>query len=375
MIVLVFCSCNDLATTRLKECGKNAIVNVAFIDSVLNGSALLESNKILSFSSDNDDALIVDIDRILFADNRTFIIDRRGRNLLAFDAQGNFVASTARLRGDGPQGYLSLMDAAVDNKRKEVYVHCDSPYCILIFDLNLNLKEKVNLDYYMMEIADDENYIYGMHWKTSDSKGFELLALDKKDLKSPPVKIVECSHFVNGIMGMGKCLSSYDNGINVCLPFDNTIWQISNGRIVRSFEMDFGKKHIDYLKVGNVSGREFINIYGRNSIWWIKNICGSDDKLMFGSSGLGTFLLDIHTGKCKGYRSFHNDMFLYSTTNTIPVEGMGNAFAYVCSSMDVCNLKENVSEGVLSKLHPQIKGMVMNHKEEDNPLVVLCMMK
>ena len=374
MKILLFCIVLLVFSTCHGDIKKNMSVvegiKVAYVDSLLPGSSYLADFQILSFSSQNEDALFIGADRLLMADNRMFIVDRLGNKVLAFDEKGNFISSTSRLTGEGPQNYIRMIDATVDNDRKQIYVHCDAPYCIMILDMDLNLIEKISLDFYMHEMVSDGNWLYGICHKENGNQGYELIALDKENLTASPLVLLETNWMIPAVRGMGKSMTAYDNGINVCLPFDHTIYQISDKEIIRSYGIDFGEKGLERTKVENMSERDFFDY-----IWWIKDIYGSDSNLVFGCNARETFVLDTHTDVCKGYESTYMDMTLYSTTNTFPVQGIGNAFGYVWKSMAIMDFKENASEETLSNLSPEVRTLIQEYDEEDNPLIFLCKMK
>ena len=374
-VVFLVCSCSVIDKKNRYDVPFTHDVDVLYVDSTLKCSSILESCEVLSLSSAEEESFIVGIDRILLSENRIFVMDRLGNKLIAFDSQGNFISSTIGMIGSGPQDYVRLMDATIDVNRKKIYAHCDAPYCILVLDMDLKLLDKINLDFYMREIACDENYLYGIRQSEKNPNSFEFLALGKDDLSKAPSILFENHQSIIGMMGVGKNLSSYGSGVNVCLPFDNVIYQISDKEVVYSFLMDYGDKGIDLADLDEMNGKEFYETYGSNHVWWVRNICCSDTQLLFLSSGVDTFCLDVPSGTCKGYRSLDNDMFVYSTTNTIPVQSDGSAYAYMWKPADVIFYKEIVSESTLAKMSPDVRQTIMEYDIEDNPLVILCKLK
>lgn len=347
-------------------------VNVHFIEQPLKGSQILKDCKVLFLSSDHDDALISKVDRLLVGDNRYIVMDRHANRLMAFDGQGEFIASTASYIGEGPDSYVRIMDAAIDNKAKKVYVHCDSPYCIMVFDMNLQLEKKIRLDYYMLEIADDDKYIYGIRARYDSDFGHELIALDKENLLAEPNVMLEYSKVVIGAGAMGKSLTSYGNGVNVCLPFDNVVYQISNREIIARYSLDFGVNGVDYSDIKDMSANQFFKSPYREKIWSIVNVYSSDSTLFFGCNRLYSFALNRTTKSCTGFLAWRNDLMPYSVTKTFPVDGLDNAYAYLCRSEHVMDFKSRVSE---ERLEANLKKVLKGYEEEDNPLIFICEMK
>ena len=347
-------------------------IKVHFVEQPLRASEFLKENKVIYLSSENDDALMANVDRLLVGDDRYFVLDRRTNKLMAFDEQGKFINSTSSYIGEGPDSYLRVIDAAIDNKSQKVYVHCDAPYCMMIFNMDLKLEKKINMDYYMLEIADDDKYLYGIRARYATDFGNELIALDKRDLSAEPTVMLEYSNVVNGAGSIGKSLTSYGDGINVCLPFDNVIYQISDKEIVTCYPLDFGKNGADYSDIKDMTVNQFYNSPYREKIWSIVNVYSSESTLFFGCNRLYSFVLNHNSKECIGFSSWRNDFMPYSATKTLPVDGVDGAFAYLWPSSYVVAYKNYVSE---EKLDAKMKKILDGYKEEDNPLIVICKMK
>ena len=100
-------------------------------------SSFLKSYEIVALSDSVPEALIKFPDRILFAEDRIFVVDKADNKLLMFDREGSFLKSTASMVGKGHNEYIRLMDVAMDKESRTLYVHCDAPYQIMVFDLSL----------------------------------------------------------------------------------------------------------------------------------------------------------------------------------------------------------------------------------------------
>lgn len=117
-------------------------------DQELNMSTILRLDRIIALS-DTNEAIIKTPNRLLFTKDRIFVVDQGGNKVLMFDDKGNFISSTARLIGKGHNEYIHVMDATLDVGSNRLYMHCDRPCQMMVFDLNLNLKEVVPMDYYL----------------------------------------------------------------------------------------------------------------------------------------------------------------------------------------------------------------------------------
>ena len=381
-LLLMMSSCID------KKAGTGQVVSnpieVDFVKDGLSGSQILQGGRIVSLSSKEDEALIAEMDKLLVGEDRYFVMDRGGNKVIAFNGEGEYVASTARYVGQGPDNYIRVIDAVIDNASKKLYVHCDAPYCMMVFDMNLQLLEKISMDYYMREVADDDKYIYGIRVKDASDFGYELVALDKSDLSASPRVLLEYSEVIFGARAIGKSLSPYGKGVNVCLPFDDTIYQISDGKIIAQYSLDFGSKGVDYSDIKGMSVRElYRSTYGQR-IWSLVNIYSSDSTLFFGCNREYSFVLNRNTGVCSGYSRYDNDLMPYSTNQTFPVDGLDNAFAYAWPSSYVMTFKRRVADENLDAdwkkhlekyMNAEMEKILDGYEEEDNPLIILCVMK
>ena len=303
-------------------------IKVEFEDKSIESSSFLNEHKEISLSTPSNDAVIGSIERLLFSKNKIFIMDRGGNKVLMFDEKGNFLKSTAKMVGKGHNEYLRVIDAAIDNKNQKLYVHCDAPYQIMVFDLDLNLERIISLDFYMTEIAIDKQFLYGICIDSKNDSGYELIAIDKKHLKEKPRTIYSCTNFVSGRMTLGKSLTSFKDKVYASLPFDNRICVIQNGEIKTEYKIDFGNKGLDEhpIKKG-INPRWFDKQY-EDINWSIVNICNSDSILIFRTNKATNFIINKSTGICKAYESKHYENVPFSNSHIIPSEGTQNTLIY-----------------------------------------------
>ena len=81
--------------------------------SIITSSSLFKGFDVIPLAASEEESLVASIDRLLFSDERIYVMDEACRRLLAFDKKGNFISSTEKYTGEGPEQYLSIKDAAI----------------------------------------------------------------------------------------------------------------------------------------------------------------------------------------------------------------------------------------------------------------------
>jgi hypothetical protein len=184
--------------------------------------------------------------------------------------------------------------------------------------------------------------------------------------------LLENTNVVYGAMAIGKSLTSSAFGVNVCLPFDNVVYQIKDKAVIARYPLDFGDKGVLYSDIKEMSANEFYDSSYREKIWSVVNVYSSDSILFFGCNRVYSFILNRSSEACVGFPAWRNDLMPYSVTQTLPVDGLGNAYAYLWPSSHVMDFKSHVSE---EQLDEDMKKALRGYEEEDNPLLILCEMK
>lgn len=371
LLGFLFSSCNFNKTKIVEDA-----IDVNYIDGDLNLSSITENYKVTLLKAPTDDALFHEIDRVLFADNRIFVTCRRSNKVVAFNKEGEYISSTRNLIGNGPNEYVRVADATVDNDRKLIYLYCDAPYCLLILDYDLNFVKRVELnDLLLYEIASDSNYIYGITRDKSNRLHQKLIAISKDDYTiSAP--ILEYELGVPGVSAMGKSMTSTKDGVLVCMLFDNVIYKISNKRIVEKYPLNLGKKGVDFSDIDETNANKFFKEYGSRH-FMLQNMTASESCIMFGSNGVGTFVIDKNTDECKCYQwGNKNDAIPFLTSTIIPVEGLENVIVWKPSFDMTIRFAEHLKkENHWDGYNNETIDIFKNLTKDDNPLLVVWEMK
>lgn len=364
-------SCND--KKDIIPLGKNIPIEYSDTYTWTDASLFFGDYEVIPLSNQDDDALIIGIDRLLFDDDKVFVVDRMAKKVMAFDKTGCFLASTVNSIGQGPNQYVSLLDAAIDVKDKKILIACDAPYCIMVFDYDLQFEKMIKLDYYLKEIAVDDKFIYGLRWNT-EGPSDELLVLDKKDPSQSPRVLLSNSNLVVGLGVLGKSLISYrEKGLFASLPFDNNIFQIQDGEIISQYSMDFGKKGIKSLSLKDVSADLFMREHWDKE-WAIKNVSCSDSLIIFNTNGPLFYAMDVKNQKCQAYNGLTNDILPFTNSLIIPSHGLSDAMVYETEPSLFRNYLEWTAKDS-SKLKPERLRIAQLYNDEANPIVIVWKFK
>lgn len=352
------------------EADDSAIV-VEFKKEEIAASDLVNDYTIIIPSSPNDDALVYNYDKVLLSEKRCYILDQRGNRLVAFDMNGGFVASTANMIGNGPNEYIRLTDATIDNNRGLIYLYCDAPYSLIVLDYDLSFIKKVDLgNLLLFEIASDENFIYGISRDEKNPLLQKLVAIDKNTY-SVSESILEYDKGVESVFG-GKALMPTKNGVFLCFTFDDVIYKISDKKVVNKYLLDLGDKGTKFPNISTSNAKAFYddNI---NSHYSLQNFTTSDSLLIFGSNKIATFVLDMNSKECVCYeRSLYSDILPFHSQRIIPSEGRSEVIIWKTMNDAILNcLKYWEEEDMWHRYDEHTINHLKGLSEDDNPVLVI----
>ena len=337
-------------------------------------SSFLKSYEIVALSDSVPEALIKFPDRILFAEDRIFVVDRFGNKVLMFDREGNFLKSTASMTGKGHNVYIRLMDAAMDKEGRTLYVHCDAPYQIMVFNFDLNLKEVVQTDYYMDEVVADGRFIYGIRTLYRDETGFELVALERNRLQDTPRVLLSFTGGVPGRRTTGKSLMQAVDGAYVSFPFDTHVYKIRNAEVVETYNMDFGEEGLIENPIRNGVTPDWFDCNCADLNWSIVNMTVSDSVMLFNTNREYAFMVNTDRKSGGGYLNFHNDMLPFSFSRIIPTGGLPGTVVYRPFAETIAETLKQYREKD-GTFPPELQEVERKFNPDGNPLLIVWKIK
>lgn len=357
------------------SCSTKQKVTVEYKDyRPLNMSSFVTFQRNILLDTPTEESRIQDfhIGRLLFAQERIYVIDEKENKILMFNDEGKFLKSIGGATGEVSGNRLKIQDAALDAQPQKLYAYCSTTCQIMVFDLDLNVEQTIPMVTPLLEIGLDGNCLYAI--RTSLKRdGCELVVFDKNRLEDAPSVLWKQAGIPSGKQTPGetfilpeKSLSPSGDGTYASLPQSNRICQIRNGKITAAYDLDFG---------GQPPQSASYNIY---------NICASDSFLIFNTdSSKSWFILNRKTGKCIVDENLRNDVCLGQNSRLIPVQGKDNGLAYdmpaVFVSQTLQHLKKHKEEfeqfGQMKLYHPYLPFLEKDIAPQDNPMLYLWEIK
>lgn len=145
----------------------------------------LQKNILLDTPTEESRIQDFHIGRLLFAQERIYVIDEKENKILMFNDEGKFLKSIGGATGEVSGNRLKIQDAALDAQPQKLYAYCSTTCQIMVFDLDLNVEQTIPMVTPLLEIGLDGNCLYAI--RTSLKRdGCELVVFDKNRLEDAP---------------------------------------------------------------------------------------------------------------------------------------------------------------------------------------------
>ncbi len=323
-------------------------------------------------------ALIGRMDKILYEDNRIYIVDKFvTKSLFIFDKDGNFINKIYRY-GQGPEEYFVLTDAFYDPKENTINILSfvgNDRYKIMVFDadgktllkqlpINLNLAEA-------MKSKDGFLVCNSMH-QLNASSSVNRLTVYSDSLKKLYDAVPILPQWRNGTRSASPELFKSQNGAIFCAPHHETdVYQVTRDSAFLKYRFDFGKYNFpEEFNTPDQYETMTRNLQISNYVTELSSFCETDDYVMATFLFSGQFRIafyDKATEKAEVYLLLNNPL-LYGSFGFFACmnKNMLIATRLPTSILRLFNDPSILGEKETAELKKQFKKPL---HEDDNPII------
>lgn len=317
-----------------------------------------------------DSCLFGDIFAINIVNDKIYTINRKGNYLLVFDISGKFITQIGR-RGNGPGEYMSLNNLHID-KEKQTITLADS-YQDKLYHYNLNnyKYEKGQTTFYFSDCCwlPDGNIAWAFHGGYNTGKR-DPHYIKITDSQLNTIKLLYPTNFTpESPMVPGRLFYTFNQKCYLNIPYIPTIYEVTSEKLIPTYQIELGRQKFaspEWLKENAEK-----NLYG--TISQTNYISGqqiqeTDDYIC----------IEYYAKGLNSYIGFYNkktgESFRYKTSDFIKQTGLTGFFQlkgtyenYFIFTMLPDALKNSYTT------IPELKPIIENIKEDDNP--ILCLIK
>ena len=367
-IMIFFCM---LCVAVLSSCTSSKLVNdvefpVLNHHSIVKASDYLSDMRAISLSNQPNEAIINTMSKVCLDGKKIVVLDNSLNKVLLFDSKGQFMKSTEKMIGRGQSEYIQLRDVAIDNMNGNIYVYCEVPNKLLIFDENLHLLESISMPIFTLEFTVWGEYAYFYCFDPSDSRKRQVIRYDKKNIGKDGIPVVTTENALQGIDILGHSLTN-NGGCFFCVPFQNVLKEFLYDGTMRTYSIEFGDR---WKKMEGSSKPDLYDLQNTEKYWMLKNACASDSLLLFNTNESSTFVVDRIFEKCHLYDRMINDYVPFSTSMMIPLQSKEGRVAFMILPSSIKNYKEKMKDTELLS-NSELKEVVKKYKDDMNPLLIL----
>ncbi len=317
---LIAIGCYSCAATKSE---KIEDVTLQIHPNYVPASSLVIPSNIIQLKDSGPQSIIGEIDKIIYWGEDVYIFDDTHDMISCFDSEGQIKASTKKYIGHGKNEYVHLVDVSFDEVDSLLYVLCDTPSEIMVFDKGLNVVSVHPLSLMPLEMCVNSNHI--LLFSVNHDKGvYEIHTLDKRHLNESPNLLLTSEILVDRIMGLGKNVLSTQGECWIALPFNNCLYKIEDGKIGETYRVLFEDKW--FVERGG-KARDFLE-ENTDKVWTIQNMQRMGASLWFNSNTEDIYCLDIHKGVCHCYSTMVHDAIPFATQLMIPQQGKKDCISF-----------------------------------------------
>lgn len=331
-------------------------------------------------------SLIAQVSKIIPLKERLAIVDKESARILLFEKNGRFVASIGK-KGNGPDEFTGIEDVTIDEANNRIYVLDSSGQQLLVFNLQNEYLGRKKTDFITHEIELVNSNLLACYCDYAANANYEkkdmrpnLFLLDLDKMEETPLLYTPSSISVQEVNSPFSALSSYDK--DRAFLFDiltNSVYIINAEGVAKSYDCNFGDKE-EALKHGYIAklqseqlGAEQImpGVSDAPAYTVITSCVGCADYLLltavnYSNGNIFQVAYSPDTEKCLYAKANRG----YPLENDI--DGIIPFATYASDSQTIYGVIESYQ---LAEDDDKVSELIGDIKEDDNPVIVMAKTK
>lgn len=369
-------SCTQEKTNKANDFPKFK-ADITSINDVIEYNDIVLDTKYIKLKTTND-ALISEIKKILFADNKIFIL---ANNVFCYDMNGDLLFKLDK-RGRGPKEFIRLDDISISNNK--LYLYDNSQWKILSFDIEQGrFIKSYNLPYSIprLEVIGENTIVDRFNFPNKYLRDKERVFISS--LEKP--KHISAAYFSEQEYSQVQTefqFTGYNGVAYLSNPFRGKVYKIQVDSVENYFQVKGDKMMTDndielFLKQNTYSTDAISasgKAYGFERFFETSNFISCD---FFIGDKKAYLVYDKNTGKNRVFCDVKRDYYQYP-----PVEFIGVYDDYFCKIINsetiVLNNSVYLSDHKIDdlKLKTDSTYRIINTvSSEDNPIIALYKFK
>jgi len=318
----------------------------------------------------NDDVLIANLAKILYFQNRFYIVEQPQDIVLVFDEKGKFVYKVKK-RGQGPGQMPSyLWGMAINSFSGDFDLYCnimiaryDSSWNHIKTNLIIDTILGIHTVYDVVPLTERINVLF-----TNFGGDYKIVYYDMDENKTIRQDYYE-TRSVSGLFNGKYVFYEYNRQWFYYRSYDNVTYLVDSTSLTKAYTWDFGKLNYDIRKMDTPDRKAPYSIkfdylesmfpyrfslQGQNHQYVIARIALRNEKF-------ATLIYDKSIDDCKYINSFSE------AVDFVPIIVTNE---YVLSWCRHGALGKHVTEEMLDESNRQKLRDLMNSKEEENPIIL-----
>jgi hypothetical protein len=208
----------------------NSIENIRISEEDLKNEILL-SDYIASIEEipleTNDQSIIAQIDKVIFYKDNIFILDKKGRSILQFTKNGQFISKLSAI-GNGPGEYINLFDFDIYEDR--IYALDYTQRKLMVYDLSFKYINSIPLKNFYTNVAVWANRIalYSGIYSPEDSYHLTIIDQYGKIISEMFPYKDRTERLFDWTSGGDFCFNKDGQSLFFSQPFSDIIYKITN---------------------------------------------------------------------------------------------------------------------------------------------------